>query len=213
MDRAVVIVDGGTGNLRSVAKAVVHVGGDPVVSGDPDVIRRAERLVVPGQGAFADFMAELRRRDLDAALLDFLRRGRPYLGICLGLQILFDQSEEHETVAGLGLLRGKVVRFRWDDAPGRERLKIPHMGWNQVIAKPRAGGERMLAKIPDDAYFYFVHSYHGIAGEDADVVLTCDYGGEFVAAVRRENLFACQFHPEKSQVVGLQLLANFVETT
>ncbi len=217
MAKPVVVLDAGSGNLRSVAKALSKSGGDPIVSSDPDVIRQADRIVVPGQGAFADFMAALDRRDLRAALIEVMDSGRPYLGICLGLQILFEQSEEHGPIPGLARLAGKVVRFRditCTDGRGIEvPLKIPHMGWNRAEPTPRAAAEPLLTGIVPGSHFYFVHSYYGIPGDPAVVVLTCDYGGSFAAAVRHENLFACQFHPEKSQAVGLRLLANFVETT
>jgi imidazole glycerol-phosphate synthase subunit HisH len=202
---SIAVVDSGSGNLRSVERALAHVGGAPVLTADPDAVRRADLVVVPGQGAFADCMAEMKRRALDEAVRECVESGRPYLGICLGLQVLFDESEEHGPVAGLGVLRGKVVRFR-----GGDGLKVPHIGWNQVRG---AGGQRdrLLAGVPETAHFYFIHSYCAAPAEPGLVALTCDYGGEFCAAVRRDNLFACQFHPEKSQAVGLRLLTNFVE--
>jgi glutamine amidotransferase len=196
----IAVVDSGSGNLRSVERALAHAGGAPVLTGDPDLVRRADRVVVPGQGAFADCMAAMQRSGLGEAIREVVRAGRPYLGICLGLQILFEDSEEHGPVAGLGILRGHVVRFP------HGRLKVPHIGWNQV-----AGGEDepLLAGIPRAAHFYFIHSYVAVPSEARQVALTCDYGGPFCAAVREGNLFACQFHPEKSQAVGLRLLANF----
>ena len=199
------MVDSGSGNLRSVERALAHVGGEPRLTADPDAVRRADLVVVPGQGAFADCMAEMKRRGLDEAVRECVAAGRPYLGICLGLQILFDESEEHGPVAGLGILRGKVVRFR-----GGDGLKVPHIGWNQV--RGGAGGrDRLLAGVPETAHFYFIHSYCAAPADPDLVALTCDYGGEFCAAVRQGNLFACQFHPEKSQAVGLRLLTSFVE--
>jgi len=196
----IAVVDSGSGNLRSVERALAHAGGDPVLTRDPDVVRRADRVVVPGQGAFADCMAAMRRSGLGEAICEVVRAGRPYLGICLGLQILFEDSEEHGPVAGLGILRGHVVRF-----PAGP-LKVPHIGWNQVDG---AQDEALLAGIPAGAHFYFIHSYLAVPAEPRQVALTCDYGGRFCAAVRVDNLFACQFHPEKSQAVGLKLLANF----
>ncbi len=198
----IAVVDSGSGNLRSVEKALARVGGRPIVTSDPDVVRRADRIVVPGQGAFADCIRALAERGLDAALREVIASGRPYFGICLGLQILFDQSEEHGPVPGLGVLPGRVVRFS-----SAER-KVPHIGWNQVR---QGSSEPLMAGIADGTYFYFVHSYHAVASDPSDVALWCDYGGSFAAAVRRDNLFACQFHPEKSQAAGLRLLANFVE--
>jgi imidazole glycerol-phosphate synthase subunit HisH len=202
----IAIVDSGSGNLRSVEKALARVGGAPVVSADPEVVRRADRIVVPGQGAFADCVRALRARGLDQAIGEVVAAGRPYLGICLGLQVLFDASEEHGPVAGLGLLPGQVVRFTGSGADGAPR-KVPHIGWNTVRA---ARPDPLLAGIDEDAYVYFIHSYHAAPADPAIVALECDYGGRFCAAVRKDNLFACQFHPEKSQAVGLRLLANFV---
>jgi glutamine amidotransferase len=197
------VVDSGSGNLRSVERALAHVGGAPRLTADPDQVRRADLIVVPGQGAFADCMAEMGRRGLGEAVREAVRAGRPYLGICLGLQILFEESEEHGPVAGLGLLPGRVVRFR-----GGNGLKVPHIGWNQVRRHGRP--EPLLDGVPETAHFYFIHSYCAAPADPALTALCCDYGGEFCAAVRRDNLFACQFHPEKSQAVGLRLLTNFV---
>lgn len=217
----IAVVDSGSGNLRSVERALAHVGGAPVLTRDPDLVRKADRVVVPGQGAFADCMAAMTRSGLGEAIREVVRAGRPYLGICLGLQILFEDSEEHGPVAGLGILRGHVVRFPHGG------LKVPHIGWNQVRAMrdeahrvtprdvgsssvgDRWGGEPLLRGIPPEVHFYFIHSYLAVPAEARQVALTCDYGGPFCAAVRVDNLFACQFHPEKSQAVGLRLLANF----
>jgi glutamine amidotransferase len=213
MPNTIAVIDLGSGNLRSVERALAHVGGHPEVTADPARIRRADRLVMPGQGAFLHTRTALRERGLEPVLRERLAAGTPYLGICMGMQILFEESEEHGPVTGLGLLAGSCVRFRDTPAapgqPPREipPLKIPHMGWNQLIpVRP----DPLLAGIPGDAHFYFVHSYHVVPRDPEVVVLRCDYGGEFVAAVRKDNLFACQFHPEKSQAVGLQLLENFV---
>lgn len=205
---AVVIVDTGSGNLRSVAKALAHVGGRPEVTGDPDAIRRAERVVVPGQGAFGAFVRAMRARGLEQALREAIASGRPFLGICLGLQVLFEESEEQGPVPGLGVLPGRVVRFR----PAAPACKVPHMGWNQVRRAGGAAEDPLLAGVPDGAWFYFVHSYYVAPARAADVALTCEYDAPFAAAVRRDNVFACQFHPEKSQRAGLRLLSNFVET-
>jgi len=203
----IAVVDSGSGNLRSVERALAHVGGAPRLTSDPDDVRRADLVVVPGQGAFADCMAAMRRRGLDQAIAEAVGAGRPYLGICLGLQILFAESDEHGPVAGLGLLPGRVVRFG-GEGPRGERLKIPHIGWNQVRTVGRR--EPLLAGVPEAGHFYFIHSYCAEPAEPGLTALVCDYGGEFCAAVRRDNLFACQFHPEKSQTLGLRLLANFV---
>lgn len=200
----IAIVDVCSGNLRSVERAIAKVGGDVVVTRDPEVVRKADKIVVPGQGAFGVFMHGLVERGLGGALREAIASGRPYLGICLGLQILFDESEEQGPVAGLGILGGKVVRL----APADHALKVPHMGWNRVEQRRP---EPMLAGIPDGAYFYFVHSFHAVPADPAILALESTHGVRVCAAVRRDNIFACQFHPEKSQAVGLRLLANFVE--
>ena len=194
----IAVVDSGSGNLGSVARALTRVGAPPVVTSDPEVVRRADRVVVPGQGAFRDCMAGLSARGLDEALREVIARGTPYLGICLGLQILFEESEEQGPCAGLGLLGGRVVRFSLSSGG----LKIPHMGWNQV------SGHDPL--IDDGAHVYFVHSYHAVPSDRAVVATTTEYGGKFTSAVRKDNLFAVQFHPEKSQRAGLTLLERFV---
>jgi imidazole glycerol-phosphate synthase subunit HisH len=200
----IAVVDSGSGNLRSVAKALERAGGDPVVTADPEVVRRADRVVVPGQGAFRDCVGGLAAGGLDQAVREVIGAGRPYLGICLGLQVLFDESEEHGPVRGLGLLRGRVVRF-----PARPGLKVPHMGWNQVSVRK---DDAVLRDLVDPAYFYFVHSFHAVPDDPAVTALATDYGGEVCAAIRHENLFATQFHPEKSGAAGLALLAGFVRS-
>ena len=203
----IAVVDSGSGNLRSVEKALAHVGGRPVVTADPDVVRRADRVVVPGQGAFKDCLAGLAARGLEAAVREAIAAGRPYLGICLGLQILFDESEEQGPCRGLGLLAGRVVRL----APRDPAHKVPHMGWNQVRpAGAAAAADPMWRGLGDAEWVYFVHSYHARPADPSVVALSTDYEGELCAAVRKDNVFACQFHPEKSQQVGLALLANFV---
>lgn len=201
----IAVVDVCSGNLRSVEKALAHVGGAPIVTRDPDAIRRADKVVVPGQGAFGEFVRGLAERGLEAPLREALDAGTPFLGICLGLQVLFDESEEQGPVRGLGLIPGKVVRFRPED----RALKVPHMGWNRAIPlRP----DPLLAGIPDGGYFYFVHSYFVVPSDPSVTVLACDYGGRFTAAIRKDNLFACQFHPEKSQALGLRILENFVRS-
>lgn len=207
MGREIAVIDAGTGNLRSVERALAEVGAHPIVTRDPDVVRKAPRVVAPGQGAFQTFVAGLRQRGLEDALREVIADGRPYLGICLGLQVLFDESEEHGRIAGLGLIPGKVVRFR----PTDPALKVPHMGWNSV--SPAGAAEPLLRGIEPGAYFYFTHSYYVVPADPAIVSLTCDYGEPFTAAIRHHNLFACQFHPEKSSRVGLALLANFAEAS
>ena len=199
----IAIVDVCSGNLRSVERSLHHAGGDVVVTRDPEVVRRADKIVVPGQGAFGVFMRELVERGLGEALREAIANGRPYLGICLGLQILFDESEEQGPCAGLGILRGRVVRLR----PGDPRLKVPHMGWNRIVQRKP---EVLLDGVADGAHVYFVHSFHAVPDDRELVALEAEHGIPITAAIRKDNLFACQFHPEKSQDVGLRILKNFV---
>ena len=195
-----VVLDCGLGNLRSVVKALEHVGfGEVKVSGDPFEVKRAEVLVFPGQGAFRRAVENLRRRDLLKPLLEHIGSGKPFLGICLGLQILFERSYEHGKTEGLGILKGEVVRLP-------ENLKLPHIGWNQVWLKKSS---KLFEGIKSGDYFYFVHSYHAVPEKEEVVVSTTDYGIQFVSAVEKENIFGVQFHPEKSQKKGLLLLRNF----
>jgi glutamine amidotransferase len=205
----IAVVDYGMGNLRSVAKALAHVapGCTIAVSADPDVIRGAGRVVLPGQSAMPDCIRCLDATGLADVVLE-VARTRPFLGICLGLQMLFESSEEGPT-RGLGILAGGVVRFR-DEAmvlPDGARLKVPHMGWSPV-RQTRA--HRLWAGIPDGTRFYFAHSYHPQPGDPAVTAGTADYPAAFTCAIARDNIFATQFHPEKSHRAGLQLLANFV---
>jgi glutamine amidotransferase len=203
----ITIIDYGMGNLRSVQKALERAGGDARLVSGPAELARAEKIVLPGVAAFADAMAQLRAQRLAEPLAEAVRGGVPYLGLCLGLQLLFEVSYEDGEHAGLGLLPGKVVRFDFAGRSPARRLPVPHMGWNQI--RPRHDGP-MLAGIDDGAYVYFAHSYHAVAGESGDVAATTDYGYDFASAVWRGNIFATQFHPEKSQAVGLRLLENFV---
>lgn len=196
----IAIVDVCSGNLRSVERALAHVGGDVVVTRDPEVVRSAAKVVVPGQGSFSVFMRELAARGLAGALRETIAAGTPYFGICLGLQVLFEHSEEGD-VSGLGVLGGNVVRF----APSDHTLKVPHMGWNRIAQ------HQPVAGLDDGAYVYFVHSYFAVPSDPSIVALEATHGVTFCAAVQTKNLFACQFHPEKSQAVGLKLLRTFVE--
>ena len=205
----IAVVDYGMGNLRSVAKALVHVAPDLdiAVTSDPDEIGRAERVVLPGQSAMPDCIRGLDASGLRGAVLD-AAASRPFLGICLGLQMLFEASEEGPT-PGLSLLPGRVVRFR-DAAmtlPSGERLKVPHMGWSQVR---QARAHPLWAGVADGARFYFAHSYHPVPADPALAAGTTDYPTPFTCAIAQANIFATQFHPEKSHRAGLQLLANFV---
>jgi imidazole glycerol-phosphate synthase subunit HisH len=198
----IVIIDYGMGNLRSVQKAIEAVGSAAEITSDPESVRRASKVILPGVGAFADAMAELRRTGLGEAFCEAVRDGKSCLGVCLGLQLLFDTSTEDGEHAGLGLLPGRVVRFA--ATPG---LKVPHMGWNTLcIRKPAP----LLAGLGPSPSVYFVHSYHAVAENTEDVAAVADYPDPFAAVVWRDNLTACQFHPEKSQATGLAMYANFV---
>jgi glutamine amidotransferase len=201
----IAVVDYGAGNLRSVSQAVVRSGLMPEVTGDPDAVRRADAIVLPGVGAFDDAMRELRARGLDECVREAIGAGRPYLGLCLGLQVLFESCDEHGLHDGLGLLPGHVRRFPDQDASGA-RLLVPHIGWNEVRF---AGDHPMCARLPEADYFYFVHSYRALPAEEKLVVGRADYGDPFAAAVARDNVFAVQFHPEKSQTAGKRLLDAF----
>jgi glutamine amidotransferase len=198
---SIVIIDYGMGNLRSVEKAFVRLGFRVEITSDPDAINRAEKIVVPGVGAFGDAMRELRERGLIEPLLRAITDQRPFLGICLGLQVLFEGSEEAPNVPGLGVIPGLVKRLQTD-------LKVPHMGWNtlHVIRRPP-----ILDGISDSAYVYFVHSYYVEPMDGSVTAATTDYGISFTSMIWRGNLFATQFHPEKSQAVGLEILKQFGE--
>lgn len=194
------IIDYGAGNLQSVEKALRHIGCRCSVIADPAKLRQAQAAVLPGVGAFGDAMASLRARGLEGPIREFIATGKPFLGICLGLQLLFESSEESPGVAGLGLLKGKILRL-----PAGSGLKIPHIGWNSLSLQ-KAGG--LFAGVEGEPYVYFVHSYYLQAEEDV-VTATAEYGATIHAAVQKGNLLACQFHPEKSGGVGLRLLENF----
>jgi len=202
--RPLAIVDYGMGNLRSVQKAFERLGHAAEVTCDPDRMAAAPGIVLPGVGAFGACMANLAARGLIEPVKEAIRTGRPFLGICLGMQLLFDESEEFGPVRGLGVLPGRVVRFPVDPA-----RKVPHMGWNSLRI---VRGTPHLAGIEGGAYAYFVHSYYPLPADPAVVTTTTPYGVEFASSVACDSLFACQFHPEKSQRVGLRLLDNFVRT-
>ncbi|CAN5409046.1 imidazole glycerol phosphate synthase subunit HisH [soil metagenome] len=199
----IAIVDVCSGNLRSVERALAHVGAEVIVTRDPEVVHRADKIVVPGQGAFGVFMRALGERGLGECLREAIGSGKPYLGICLGMQVLFEHSEEGD-VAGLGVLGGHVVKFRPPKTPAGHALKVPHMGWNRIAMK------KPVAGITDGAHVYFVHSYHCVPRDPKVIALEATHGVTFCAAIQTANLFACQFHPEKSQTVGLGLLKAFV---
>lgn len=205
----IAIIDSGIANLRSVEKGFARVGAQAIVVEDPRNLAEASGIVLPGVGAFADGIAKLRAHGFVEALLREIERGKPVLGICLGLHFLFSESEEFGLHTGMNILPGRVRRFP-DDVPDPSvlgmRLKVPHMGWNRVhLERPVP----LFAGLPEDPYFYFVHSYYVEPADPGVVAGVTDYGIRFTSAIWRENLFATQFHPEKSQALGLKVLANF----
>ncbi len=202
----IAIIDYGMGNLRSVQKAFERIGVDARIVTSAEEIDRAAKVVLPGVGAFADAVDHMRKQGLVEPVLKAVGSGRPFLGICLGLQLLFDVSYEDGEHTGLGAVPGKVVRFDFADLPAARDLKVPHMGWNQLDWSDPCP---LLAGVKPGTFFYFVHSYY-VQPIEADVkVARCNYGIDFVAMIWRDNLFATQFHPEKSQTSGLRILENF----
>jgi len=204
----IAVIDYGMGNLRSVQKALEFVGAKVIVTHDPDLILSADSVVLPGVGAFKDCMANLNKLSLIEPIRKFIDSEKPFLGICLGLQVLFEESEEYGPVPGLGILPGKVVKFIDGSSDTRKgpQIKIPHMGWNQIKVKKNAP---LFAGVGDSPYFYFVHSYY-VVPEDPEMVATVThYGIEFVSGIQHKNIYAFQFHPEKSQTLGLSILERF----
>lgn len=202
----IAIIDYGMGNLRSVQKGFEKVGHTAIVTSDPKAIMDAGHVVLPGVGAFPDCMRNLEERGLLDVVPKVIESGRPFLGICLGLQLLFTESEEFGVHKGLDIIKGRVVKFSELRSPNSELLKVPHMGWNTVSIKKKPP---VLEGIDDGSYFYFVHSYY-VVPEDEEVVATAtDYGIDFVSSIWKDNIFASQFHPEKSQEKGLRILKNF----
>lgn len=198
----VAIIDYDAGNIKSVEKALHYLGEEAVITRDRDTILGADRVILPGVGAFGDAMEKLRTYELDKVIQEVVAQNTPFLGICLGLQLLFESSEESESVEGLGILKGKVVRL-----PEESDLKIPHIGWNS-LKYPNPG--RLFTGIAEDSYVYFVHSYYLQAKDPSIVTATTEYGTLIHASVEQGNVFACQFHPEKSSEVGMQILKNFL---
>jgi len=196
----ITVIDYGSGNLRSVEKGFLKAGFDVKVTNRPEDVQNAEAIVLPGVGAFKDCMQELTNLGMTDVLIEAIKKGTPYLGICLGLQILFSESVEFGSTKGLGIFKGKVVKFESDE------LKIPQMGWNQLNIK---NNTPLFNEIPDKSYFYFVHSYYVVPEDESIISTTTDYGSEFTSSVCRDNVYAVQFHPEKSQALGLQMLKNF----
>lgn len=198
----IAILDYDAGNIRSVEKALILLGEEPVITRDRQMIRRADKVILPGVGAFGDAMANLKKYELDKMIFETVEEKKPLLGICLGLQLLFEQSDEAKGVDGLGILKGKIRRI-----PEKSGIKIPHMGWNSLALKNNG---RLFRNMEQNEYVYFVHSYYLEAQEEQIVKATTEYGVEIHASVEKDNLFACQFHPEKSGSTGLKILNNFI---
>lgn len=198
----IAIIDYDAGNMKSVEKALLALGEEPVVTRDAETILAADKVILPGVGSFGDAMGRLNQYGLVSVIHQVAEKGIPFLGICLGLQLMFERSDESDGVEGLGLLQGEILRI-----PDCEGLKIPHMGWNSLEIKP---GSRLFAGIPQGSYVYFVHSYYLKAADENIVAAATEYSTHIHAAVECGNVFACQFHPEKSSDVGLQILKNFI---
>lgn len=199
----IAIIDYDAGNINSVIKAFEYLGEECVLTRDRETILNADKAVLPGVGCFKDAMTNLEKYDLVSVIREFVGSKKPFLGICLGLQLLFDESEESPNVSGLSVLHGKCLKF-----PNCGELKIPQIGWNSLSFPKKS---RLFSGISGDAYVYFVHSYYLVADDDTDVAATAEYGVKFHAAVEHENVYACQFHPEKSSSVGLKILKNFAD--
>ena len=199
----IAIIDYDAGNIKSVEKALLLLGQDVVITGDREEILKADKVVLPGVGAFGDAMDNLRRKGLDQVIREVTDRGTPFFGICLGLQLLFERSDEAPGVDGLGILEGEILRI-----PDKDGLKIPHMGWNSLHLENNG---RLFRGIEEGSYVYFVHSYYLKAADERIVKASTEYSTHIHASVEKGNVFACQFHPEKSSDVGIQILRNFVE--
>ena len=198
----IAVIDYDAGNLKSVEKALIFLGETPVITRDREELLAADKVILPGVGAFGDAMDRLHQYGLVDVITEIVKKGIPFLGICLGLQLMFESSEESPGVEGLGLLPGKILKI--PETPG---MKVPHMGWNSLKIDPNS---RLFKGIPDGSYVYFVHSYYLKAGSEDIVAATTEYGTHIHAAVEKGNLYACQFHPEKSSQTGLKILENFI---
>lgn len=199
----IAIIDYDAGNIRSVEKALRYLGEDVLITADPDAIIRADKAALPGVGAFGDAMSHLKERGQIDVIRDFCASGKPFLGICLGLQLLFEDSEENPGIEGLGILKGHILRI-----PDREGLKIPHIGWNSLQL---SGSGRLFSGISGEPFVYFVHSYYLKADDSSIVRARTEYSVQIDASVEQDNVFACQFHPEKSSNIGLKILKNFAD--
>ena len=198
----IAIIDYDAGNIKSVEKALQLLNQEVVITRDRDAILKADKVILPGVGSFGDAMGKLRQYGLVEVIEEVVRRGTPFLGICLGLQLLFERSDEAPQIEGLGILKGEILRI-----PDGDGLKIPHMGWNSLTIRP---GTRLFSGLGEEPYVYFVHSYYLEAADPEIVAARTDYGVEIHAAVEKDNVFACQFHPEKSSDTGLQILKNLI---
>lgn len=194
------VIDYNAGNLRSVQKAFQACGAEAIVSSDPDEMHNADKVVFPGVGAFGKAMRTLEEMDLVDPIKQVISEGKPFLGICLGLQLLYENSDENPGVSGLSIISGRVKRFS-------DQLKVPHLGWNVLIQRPSP----LWKQVPDEAYFYFAHSFYIQPRDDSSITGESEYDGTFAVAIRRDNVFGLQFHPEKSQKYGLQILKNFID--
>jgi glutamine amidotransferase len=206
------IIDYGAGNIKSVENALHRLGGDPVLTADPAVILSADHVILPGVGAFGEAMERLHESGMDAVIRQAVQKGIPFLGICLGLQLLFDSSEESPGVQGLGILPGRILRLP-EEGPAESstvHYKVPEIGWND-LTYPRKG--RLFAGVPEHSYVYFVHSYYLKADDPSIVTARTTYSTQIDASVEKDNVFACQFHPEKSERVGMQILTNFLQVS
>ena len=199
----IAIIDYDAGNIKSVEKAMQLLGQDVTITRDRETILQADKVILPGVGAFGDAMGKIRQYGLEEVIGEVVDQKTPFLGICLGLQLLFERSDETPGVEGLGLLKGEILRI-----PDKEGLKIPHMGWNSLKFQNQG---RLFANLPEEPYVYFVHSYYLRAADEGIVTATTEYSTHIHASVEKDNVFACQFHPEKSSDVGIQILKNFVE--